>query len=166
MKEIVDRLQENRQIELAKSILESNGYKVEKRLKENAAPTIAHELVQQYKDAGVLNHLLSSAENWDNPNEVAEEANIIATMLATNPENVYGVLSDDKFSIPMYADDPDTFDAAYDMITGDGSPNKTAKALRGDGVEVELRLFSKGAVRMVEEISDDDGYSTYYFAVK
>lgn len=30
MKEIIDRLQENRQIELAKSILESNGYKVAK----------------------------------------------------------------------------------------------------------------------------------------
>ena len=36
MKEIVERLQENRQVELAKSILESNGYRVTKdRLEES-----------------------------------------------------------------------------------------------------------------------------------
>lgn len=35
MKEIIDRLQEGRQVELAKSILESKGYKVTKRLKES-----------------------------------------------------------------------------------------------------------------------------------
>lgn len=34
MKEIIDRLHENKQIELAKSILESEGYKVEKKVNE------------------------------------------------------------------------------------------------------------------------------------
>lgn len=35
MKEIVNKLHENRQVELAKSILESKGYKVSKRLNES-----------------------------------------------------------------------------------------------------------------------------------
>lgn len=40
MKEIVTRLHENRQIELAKSILEANGYKVSKKVNESVAPDI------------------------------------------------------------------------------------------------------------------------------
>lgn len=40
MKEIIDRLQENRQIELAKSILESKGYKVTKESKRISESSI------------------------------------------------------------------------------------------------------------------------------
>lgn len=38
MKEIIDRLQENRNIERAKSILESHGYKVTKSISEEENP--------------------------------------------------------------------------------------------------------------------------------
>lgn len=45
MNEILSRLHENRQIELAKSILESKGYKVEKKLKESSVENALDKLI-------------------------------------------------------------------------------------------------------------------------
>ena len=54
MKEIVNRLHENRQIELAKSILESNGYTVTKRVNEAREPSALKKLLDL--DGGVNNY--------------------------------------------------------------------------------------------------------------
>lgn len=51
MKEIVNRLHENRQVERAKEILESNGYKVTKRSKlQESFPPILHKLSKYHQN--------------------------------------------------------------------------------------------------------------------
>ena len=51
MREIVERLQENRQIELAKSILESHGYRTTKKITETRSPEI-EKMMDYIDDAG------------------------------------------------------------------------------------------------------------------
>ena len=75
MREIINKLRENRQVELAKSILESNGYKVSKkskRLKESAIPgerMSADDYIEfiRYSDGGnpeVFDTVISTIEKY------------------------------------------------------------------------------------------------------
>ena len=127
MREIVERLTENRQIEVAKSILESNGYKVTKksrRLKESTSlePTMtAEEMIGDY--------------------DMDEAIPAICKYLGADPSDVYFTSEED-------VEDPDEF---FDIMSNkfkkrkDISKDPAISADLGSDSEVFLGTLPGGS---------------------
>lgn len=98
MKEIVNRLHENRQIELAKSILEANGYEVKlKETSEKRFTPISGSEISKDDQQRILDIIYSEAKFWDDaptPIDVYSEGDSFIVKLGNSNPTYISSLND------------------------------------------------------------------------
>lgn len=101
MKEIIDRLQEGRQIELAKSILESNGYKVSKKVNKHddylaeGAASLEYLKSKMISISDLLDNF-GGIKQFAAERDGTDELDIPCEMLGGNYDNVYMISDQDE----------------------------------------------------------------------
>ena len=164
MKEIVNRLQENRQIELAKDILESAGYKVEKvkRLKESASG----ELSSKISNAGALYITveeiiqgIKSGDIYDEDGQEMKSLDTVVSLLKTSPDKIF-VVDENRDS----EESSEAFDYLHDLM--DSAKVRTHKVVGGEpsGVgdyRTHLYLYQSSEGKFV--YSTNYGFETFYY---
>ena len=165
MKEIVERLQETRQIELAKSILESKGYNVTKRdslskgsMRESAQPSALKKLLDL--DGGVNNYD-DHPEMFDKYGNAALAE--ITKFLGCNKEDLVELLDrDEGLDIEGYQE---LCDYVYENSKGQGAIKLETNG-HGPYDSLTPSYMTDGSGAKYVFHSDSDGFPGFIVSLK
>ena len=143
MKEIVNKLHDNRQIELAKRILESNGYRVTKGSKE-----LQDSMIPVPEDIGRFRDLTDYNYSEEEIEYYKEEFEDAAAALGTTIDNILYCTEDN--AVEAYEYFQDRFESAEEV----------KKLLSVPGVYRGLYRLEDGTQFVMHA---DWGYVTYFF---